>query len=233
MSTTTAPQRSVDVRARIVQIERDHAEVNFPTVNHYWKRVGLKYQDALRAEELEREVDRLEATAAAVGLSEEERARLSDVSAVLDRFVASARCHAEKQAERKPITEGRSITEQQDDGSTWVIGTDPKPGVDREVCVAAFEMAQDAEHVAQIHNRREDAQAPPIEVERTSNVVTVCVDSADRMKALLHLTTPAGFDPAHSVEQVAAYEWQLVFHSITEAGRFEQLARDASRLAAA
>jgi len=37
----------------------------------------MKYSDATHAEELEREVDRLEALSAAVGLSEEERARLN------------------------------------------------------------------------------------------------------------------------------------------------------------
>ena len=176
MSNTTLP---VSVRARIVQIERDHADADFSTVNFYWKREGLKYRDALHAEELERELDRLDALAAAVGLSEEQRAERGRVSAELGRFVSAARCHAEKQSEQK------------------------------------------------------QAKAPPIEARRTSNVVTVCVDTEDRMKALLHLTTPAGFSPAHSMDQVAAYEWELVFDSITEASRFEQLAHDASRLASA
>jgi len=101
MSTTTQNERSVSARARIIQIERDHADVDFSTVNHYWKHEGLTYQDAMHAEELEREVDRLEATAAAVGLSDEERARLNSVSAELDRFVSAAKCHAEKQEARK------------------------------------------------------------------------------------------------------------------------------------
>jgi len=52
------------------------------------------------------------------------------------------------------LTKGYWYTEKQDDGSTWVIGTDPKPGVDREVCVAAFEMQEDAEYVAQLHNQQ-------------------------------------------------------------------------------
>ena len=82
-------------------------------------------------------------------------------------------------------------------------------------------------------SEQKQAKAPPIEARRTSNVVTVCVDTEDRMKALLYLTMPAGFSPAHSVDQVAAYEWELVFDSITEASRFEQLAHDASRLASA
>jgi len=69
--------RSVDARATVIQIEKDHADVDFHTVNHYWKVVEMKYSDATHAEELEREVDRLEALSAAVGLSEEERARLN------------------------------------------------------------------------------------------------------------------------------------------------------------
>lgn len=190
MSTTTHTQRSVDACARIIQIEKDHADVNWSTVNHYAKHVGLRYKDAMHAEELEREIDRLEATAAAVGLSDEERARLNSVSAELDRFVSAGTCHAEKQAAKKQRDRKRS-----------------KPD--------------------------ESPEALPIEVQRTSNVVSVCTDTEARMKALLHLTTPAGFDPCFSFDQVAAYEWELVFHSITEASRFEQLAHDASRLAAA
>ena len=62
---------------------------------------------------------------------------------------------------KKPLTTGYWYTEKQDDGSTWVIGTDPKPGVDREVCVAAFEMQADAEYVARLHNRNQRPSPPP------------------------------------------------------------------------
>jgi hypothetical protein len=98
MSTQTLSQSA---RATVIQIERDHADVNFSTVNHYWKHEGLTYRDALHAEELEREVDRLEATVAAVGLSEEQRAELHQARAELDRFVQAARCHADRQEARR------------------------------------------------------------------------------------------------------------------------------------
>ena len=129
MSNTTLP---VSIRARIVQIERDHADVDFATVNHFWKHEGLKYKDALHAEELERELDRLDALAAAVGLSEEEREERNRVSAELDRFVSAAKCHADRMRSQK-----------------------------------------------QEKQQSERTEAPPIEARRTSNVVTVCVDTED------------------------------------------------------
>ncbi len=182
MSTQTVSQRSVSARARIIEIEKDHADVDFHTVNHYWKHEGLKYKDAMHAEELERELDRLQALAAAGLLDAQEEEQIDSLRQKLERFVSAATCHKEKQHAQKQV---------------------------------------------------ERAEAPLIEVQRTSNVVTVCADSERRMKALLHLTTPAGFDPAFSVDQHATYEWELVFHSITEASRFEQLCADASRLATA
>ena len=93
MSNTTLPQ---SVRARIVEIERDHADVNLSTLNHYWKHEGLAYEDACHAEALEREVDRLRALHSAVGLSDQEWHELHLAEEELDRFVRMAKCHARK-----------------------------------------------------------------------------------------------------------------------------------------
>lgn len=50
-------------------------------------------------------------------------------------------------------TKGTWHVEPHDDGSFWVVGPDPQDG--RKVCVAAFEMEQDAHHVCQLHNQHE------------------------------------------------------------------------------
>jgi hypothetical protein len=151
MSTTTLSQSAA---SRERTIAKRYAHPNEERIR-VLVRDGFMREDAEEIDRLERLENSLLDAEVSVGLSEQRRARLNTIQAELDRFMQAARCHAEKQAERKPITEGRWTTEKQDDGSTWIIGTDPKPGVDREVCVAAFEMAQDAKYVAQIHNQRE------------------------------------------------------------------------------
>lgn len=53
-------------------------------------------------------------------------------------------------------TEGEWFVEPQDDGSHWVLGPDPQDG--HKVLVAPFEIGQDARHVVELHNRRNNQQ---------------------------------------------------------------------------
>ena len=87
-------------RDRIIEIERRHQAINRHTVNHYYKHEGLMWKDAEKAAKYELEIDRLQALASAVGLTEREQAKLTKAKAELRRHVSAAKCHTQRQAAR-------------------------------------------------------------------------------------------------------------------------------------